>query len=1343
MGTPLLSPLASGQGLYNRLTRATGRGLFLAGLGLLGLAPAAQAQDPVLFGLGTVTSNAQGFTLAGLTAGDQVLLKIDPNTGAAISPTGTDVAIIFNGAPVASTRAPLKITYAVTPTSATQTLVGFDYRPNTGQAYALGYDAANQNPATTNAQLYVIDTTTGIATAVGSPMFLALGTTTDRVGFDFNPTVDRIRVVSTNDNNYRLNPTTGATIKDGNVRYASGTPANPGIGSLAYSNSFIGATSTIFYGLDEINPFTGPTGGTLGLLGQFSFPNQGIIDDDPAPVGTLLFGKRPDGTVAFENARFDNARAIDFDIYYDAREVLPADRNNDRNSAYLVEVNQNGGTNLYSYNLTTARADLIGNTIFSGVPIEIRDVAAQISAPTPPALTGQLLYALANTNLISFDSGNPGVIRSAVALSGITGGQSVPDGSGTATTAGQSVVGLDFRSRNGLLYALGYDRDARITGNNAQLYTVDLTTGAATTVNGAIRLELGNTVSAIGFDFNPNPNPNPVADRIRVTSAANRANYRLNPVTGAVVDANGNAADGIQADGTLTNDVSAVAYTNNDNDVNTGTTLFGYDQTTNFIVRSTNANAGTYVNADNGSGITVNAATGVDFDIFTENQVTSSGLTTNVSNKGFVVAATSADSGNDALYTVDLVTTSANYGKLTRVGLIGTGSNISNLAAVLTPTATNLAFTGLLTWDGSASTAWNVPLNWTPEFEPTAANDVLIPNVTNDPVVGASEEARTVTLGAGATLTSANGSELSVFGNFINNGGTVLGGATVAGSTGAIALTGPAEQTIGGTAPTTFLNLRVGDNGATMAAPVSIRRLITLRGDLRTNEQLFTLLSVNGTEQAQVVNVDVNVVVGGNADLGTVFGTATVQRSIDGTLNGQNIGYRHYSTPVSGNDLTDLNSTTGSGFTAVLNEAYNTAPVPRAVTPFPNVMAYDQDRITDPMVVAQTGFISEFDKGFFVPTTLNVGRGYAVNIADDVTVDFVGPLNQESSYTRGELSRTSNGLQFLGNPYPSALDWSKVSEKNVNVDNALYVYKSNGQYTGSYASVVNGVPVNGGSNIIPLGQGFFVRVSAGAGASSGIVQFDNADRVTDFDATPFQRGPADQRPTLKLALRTAAGRGEQAAIYFEQGATTAYDGAYDATHLAGPGAPLGLASAGNLSINGQPALSGADVLVPLEMRARTAGTYVLSADELRNLPTGYRAYLRDAVAGTHTDLTAQPRISLELTAGAVVAGHYAVLFSRQAQVLATAPAALAQLVSLYPNPSRNGATSLLLPAALRGGKATPVEVVNSLGQVMLRRTLAATGTATLDLPLAGLEAGIYTVRAHTAVGQVVKRLTVQ
>lgn len=98
-------------------------------------------------------------------------------------------------------------------------LVGIDYRVARGQLFGLG----------ASGQLYRIDPTAATATPVGTPAALPAG---GEFGFDFNPAVDRIRVVSDSGFNLRLHPDTGVIV--------DGDPAQPGVqldGRLAYDAS--------------------------------------------------------------------------------------------------------------------------------------------------------------------------------------------------------------------------------------------------------------------------------------------------------------------------------------------------------------------------------------------------------------------------------------------------------------------------------------------------------------------------------------------------------------------------------------------------------------------------------------------------------------------------------------------------------------------------------------------------------------------------------------------------------------------------------------------------------------------------------------------------------------------------------------------------------------------------------------------------------------------------------------------------------------------------------------------------------------------------------------------------
>ena len=96
-------------------------------------------------------------------------------------------------------------------------------------------------------------------------------------GMDFNPTVDRLRIVSDTGQNLRVNVDTGAALVDGALQFAAGDPnagTTPQVVAAAYSNNFGNAVSTTLYTLDlatqSLLTQAPPNAGTLNTIGSLS-----------------------------------------------------------------------------------------------------------------------------------------------------------------------------------------------------------------------------------------------------------------------------------------------------------------------------------------------------------------------------------------------------------------------------------------------------------------------------------------------------------------------------------------------------------------------------------------------------------------------------------------------------------------------------------------------------------------------------------------------------------------------------------------------------------------------------------------------------------------------------------------------------------------------------------------------------------------------------------------------------------------------------------------------------------------------------------------------------------------
>ena len=158
---------------------------------------------------------------------------------------------------------------AITGLQTGETIHAIDMRPANNQLYALG----------STSRIYQINTTTGVATAVGTIPFSPLLNGAS-FGFDFNPMVDRIRVISNTRQNLRINPETGAlAAQDTDIN-----PGSPTVSAAAYNNNTSSATTTSLYvidaGTDKLYTFTGsPNGGVLtevGALGVNVENNNGF-----------------------------------------------------------------------------------------------------------------------------------------------------------------------------------------------------------------------------------------------------------------------------------------------------------------------------------------------------------------------------------------------------------------------------------------------------------------------------------------------------------------------------------------------------------------------------------------------------------------------------------------------------------------------------------------------------------------------------------------------------------------------------------------------------------------------------------------------------------------------------------------------------------------------------------------------------------------------------------------------------------------------------------------------------------------------------------------------------------
>jgi 3D (Asp-Asp-Asp) domain-containing protein len=270
---------------------------------------------------------------------------------------------------------------SITGLQASEIILAIDFRPATGQLYGVS----------SQSRIYIINQNSGMASAVSTTPFSPAISGTE-VGFDFNPTVDRIRLVSNTGQNLRLNPETGMLA----ATDVAINPAGAMVTAVAYTNSVSGATSTTLYDIDVAtdklyiqNP---PNNGTLvsvGMLGVQAVGEAGFdISPDNSVAIAALYGR------GYEEGQTEASNGNKYRFYY--------------------------------IDLATGAATNAGKTSRTIIGLAI---------PTNP-----VAYAVSGANLHIFNPTQSGGIATKPI---------------TMLPAGEMIAGIDFRPANGQLYALG------------------------------------------------------------------------------------------------------------------------------------------------------------------------------------------------------------------------------------------------------------------------------------------------------------------------------------------------------------------------------------------------------------------------------------------------------------------------------------------------------------------------------------------------------------------------------------------------------------------------------------------------------------------------------------------------------------------------------------------------------------------------------------------------------------------------------------------------------------------------------------------------------------------------
>lgn len=346
---------------------------------------------------------------ASLGTGITLMIQDDDRVGEMIGLTSNQRLVSFDRDSATILR------HAVTPSglASGEAILGVDIRPRDGKLYAL----------TDRGGVYVIDPATGVASVRNSlaadpgdasaPFTQLSGGT---FGLDFNPVVDRLRVVSDTGQNLRIDVDTGRVTTDATIRGAA-----TGLAAAGYANNIAEACRTRLYGIDVAT-------------------DRLVIQDPPNDGTTTAVGAGLG--VAATSALLDLVTI-----------------QNGTTSAFAVMV-VDGQSRLYSIDVTTGVATQLSALALTNGET-LRGLAIR-----PPALNGPALqaageiYGITEANrLISFNRAAPAKACTSSPISGMG--------------AAESIVGFDVRPSTGVMYALANNAGA------GALYVIDPATGNA------------------------------------------------------------------------------------------------------------------------------------------------------------------------------------------------------------------------------------------------------------------------------------------------------------------------------------------------------------------------------------------------------------------------------------------------------------------------------------------------------------------------------------------------------------------------------------------------------------------------------------------------------------------------------------------------------------------------------------------------------------------------------------------------------------------------------------------------------------------------------------------------
>lgn len=590
-----------------------------------------------------------------------------------------------------------------------------------------------------------------------------------------------------------------------------------------------------------------------------------------------------------------------------------------------------------------------------------------------------------------------------------------------------------------------------------------------------------------------------------------------------------------------------------------------------------------------------------------------------------------------------------------------------------------------------------------------------------------------------------NGTTLTVLGSVTSTGGKFRGSSTsnlTVQSNSDLYFDQTSEEnrtlknlTIGGSGISATLKNWLNITGGTSTSSYGLVDVIAASNNLYT--QGYLTLKSNEYGTSMISTSPGNIAYSNSSNSGTLL----VENYIEGNST-KGRQYRFLSSPVSGGVFwqwrdssnsrsgrgTHITGKTGSNNTA--NDSFDIS-----TTNHPSAFFFDETKAGNTTGIGNTSATEDAGWARLINAktgTIENGKGYRVLIRGDRSITLTSattttPVNTtiqtRGGYIAGPVSvtitnsgtKSNNGINLVGNPYASAVDWNTIQSSSTSVDPTYVAFDVSRKSYQSY-NATGGAGLM--SRYISPGQGFLVYTTA---SSTSLVFPTSAKTTSQAGGRVFTEIKSNH---LITHLRKDSGTSDATIIYFIKGATNYYD-AYDAGHIENSNVNLSSLDSTNTlyNVNCMDSLIGSRI-IPLSLYGTPFGTYTMTFDDV-NTFKNHDVYLIDNYLNktTKVDDMTEYKVDVNSDKFSYAEGRLQITFEpKQSSSVVTINET--DLFNISPNPVKDQLHIQLVKSA---NSSVYYEIFNINGQTI------STGTVNsneVNINTSKLNTGIYFIKLN-------------